>query len=222
MSTTTKKTSSKKTNSLNIHQRLIEARKNCQQVLVKTEMAHARFTSITHDQVTEACRQALLDAGINFYSHNLKAEINGNTTFITADVTFVNVDSPEDSLTMSLVGSGTSNTGHGIGIALSYGYKYLFAKLMMIMSGTQDEADMYLTEQKLVPNKPKETGIDKCTPEQEQEVCALLGQALSVDPSVQSNMLKHFGVNDVSQLSRTQAAQSIQHLKDKYSNGGLS
>ena len=206
---TTKPTTSKK-KTVNIHQRMNAARADCNQVLEKTEMAHARFTSVTHDQITAAVRDPLLKHGVSFWNHDIKTNIDGNTTFVAGSTTFCSIDNPDDKFTTDWIGSGTSNTGHGIGIAMSYGMKYLFSKLLLIMSGTTDEADMYVTEQ--VRAEPRAQAEEPRTEAQRNQLRKLFIQAEEAKAGVTGSILNHFGAETVVELNKTQAQQCIQHI----------
>jgi len=78
------------------------------------------------------------------------------------------------------------------------------------MSGTTDEADMYVTEQ--VRAEPTPQAEEPSTEAQRNQLRKLFIQAEEAKAGVTGSILNHFGAETVVELNKTQAQQCIQHI----------
>jgi len=105
------------------------------------------YKAVTHDQVTALVRQHMIDAGIVCFpvlveSQSIPKE-EGAKQFryeATYDFTFVNMEVPEDRLTIRIQAHAMDNADKAPGKALSYAKKYAVLKLFEIETGEDEES----------------------------------------------------------------------------------
>ena len=138
--------------SLNIHQRLLLVATEASYVQKKGRTtAGGTYNYAKHDDVMAAVRPALIRYGVG-WSITVNPELSASESAgktksgaeqtmwtLWADVTFYNVDKPEDSITARFVGEGIDTGDKATGKALSYMTKNALLKTFLIESG--DEAD---------------------------------------------------------------------------------
>lgn len=139
---------------MNIYQRIAEVQKVCKYVKKDAEVGTGgnKYKAVTHDKVMELVRQPMIDNGIlTFTSQQLKGEhYDGQTRSGTAkirfeavyDVSFVNIEDPEDRFMVSVEAHGEDSNDKAPGKAISYATKTAFLKTFMIATGENDEARM--------------------------------------------------------------------------------
>ena len=111
------------------------------------------YKAVTHDQVTALVRQHMMDAGIVCIPYLVESlslpKEEGSKQFryeATYDFTFVNVEVPEDRLTIRIQAHAMDNADKAPGKALSYAKKYAVLKLFEIETG-EDEESRYKEEE---------------------------------------------------------------------------
>lgn len=138
--------------SLNIHQRLLLVATEASYVQKKGRAtAGGAYNYAKHDDVMAAVRPALIRYGVG-WSITVDPELSSSESAgktksgaeqtiwtLWADVTFFNVDKPEDCITVKFVGEGIDMGDKATGKALSYMTKNALLKTFLIESG--DEAD---------------------------------------------------------------------------------
>ena len=100
-----------------------------------------QFPYITHDAVSAHIRPAFIKHGIMVLPSITTATNDGNRTELAVSVDFVNVDSPEDKITVRSIGYGVDKGDKGPGKAFSYAVKYAYLKLFMLNSADDIEKD---------------------------------------------------------------------------------
>lgn len=98
------------------------------------------YSIVSHDAVTAKVRPALHKHGIVYHPSNLRRLQDGNRTEIEIDVTFVNIDDPNDKITVPSLGYGIDGQDKGPGKAISYAVKYALLKALGLETG--DDADL--------------------------------------------------------------------------------
>lgn len=138
--------------SLNIFQRLLLVATEASYVQKKGRVtAGGTYNYAKHDDVMAAVRPALIRYGVG-WSITVDPELSSSESAgktksgaeqtiwtLWADVTFFNVDKPEDHITVKFVGEGIDAGDKATGKALSYMTKNALLKTFLIESG--DEAD---------------------------------------------------------------------------------
>jgi hypothetical protein len=145
---------------LNLYQRINEVRKNINYVQKDKSVSTGggSYKAVTHDQVTGMVREHLVKHGIVSYpvlveSTSNPKEVNANMETAkqfryeaTYDIVFVNVDDPQDTLTIRIQSHAMDNADKACGKALSYAKKYAILKLFEIETG-EDEESRYQSEE---------------------------------------------------------------------------
>lgn len=105
------------------------------------------YRAVSHDQVTALVRQHMMDAGIVCVPYLVESQSmpkeEGSKQFryeATYDFTFVNVEVPEDRLTIRIQAHAMDNADKAPGKALSYAKKYAVLKLFEIETGEDEES----------------------------------------------------------------------------------
>lgn len=140
-----------KPESLNIHQRMMIARREMGYIQ-KKQQGGLPFATVNHDEVTVAARIALDKANVLAIPNVLSHEKTGNTTTVTLSITFVNPDNPEERYDVVAFAENNNGQDKGPGGAMSYGWKYCYLKALMAETGEKD-ADQQNVDTK--PEQPK-------------------------------------------------------------------
>jgi hypothetical protein len=179
----------------NIYQRLNEVRKAVQ--YLQKDASVTGYRAITHDYVTSEVRPHLIENGIMVVPRQSSYELRdtGKTTkngipftnYIGVyDFDFVNIDEPQDKVTVRIGAMSEDTADKGAGGAISYAMKYAFLKLFNIETGDSEESRYeqkpdYITADQVVEIEDmiKEMGVD-------EEKFLKLGKAKSVDKLLSS------------------------------------
>lgn len=118
------------------------------------------YKAVTHDMVTAVIRKSLVSNGIVVHLEQLKSDMlvyrdkakGENMHLYSGDygVSFVNVDSPEDRVTVTINAHAADNGDKAPGKAASYATKYAMLKIFSLETGESDESrfsDPYTPEQ---------------------------------------------------------------------------
>lgn len=101
----------------------------------KDKKAGMRYSIVSHDVVTAKVRPFLLKHGI-VYPVSIKEHWqDGNMTGVLAEVSFVNVDDPQDRVIVNAMGYGIDDQDKGPGKAVSYAVKYALLKTLGLETG---------------------------------------------------------------------------------------
>ena len=96
---------------------------------------------ISHDQTTMQTKKAFARHGIMVLPTVIEHSKDGNRTELTVECRFVNVDKPDDFVTVKGIGYGVDTSDKGPGKAFSYAMKYIYMKALMLNSADDIEAD---------------------------------------------------------------------------------
>jgi hypothetical protein len=162
---------------LNIYQRMLKVQKDV--VFVKKEnRGGLKFKTVTHDQVVELCRKSFMKHGIHVSASLTDHEVevvrsqkvkDGKSyeavnlfTKVDLQVSFVNVDNPEDRIEVVMGGHGIDPQDKGIGKAISYGKKYAILTALLLETGDDpDKENLNYSDED--PPPPKHWVDDKET-----------------------------------------------------------
>ena len=140
---------------LNLYQRINEVRKSIDYIQKDKNVsagAGGSYKAVTHDAVTGMVRDHMVKHGIvcvPFLVNSLMnpKEVNANMETAkqaryeaTYDFTFVNIDDPNDKLTIRVESHAMDNADKACGKALSYAKKYAILKLFEIETGEDEES----------------------------------------------------------------------------------
>jgi len=133
----------------NIYQRLNNIRREVQ--YLQKDASVSGYRAITHDFVTSAIRQHLIDNGVLTIPRQKSWELRdtGKTTskdtpftvFVgTYDIDFVNEDPPNDFVTVTITATAEDTADKNPGKCLSYAVKYACLKVFNIETGESEES----------------------------------------------------------------------------------
>lgn len=139
---------------MNLYQRINEVRKSIDYIRKDKSVSTGggSYKAVTHDQVTALVRDHMVKHGIVSYpilveSVSQPKEVNANMETAkqfryeaTYDIVFVNIDEPQDKLTIRIQAHAMDNADKACGKALSYAKKYAILKLFEIETGEDEES----------------------------------------------------------------------------------
>lgn len=100
------------------------------------------YRIVTFNEVNNKVREALKDWRVLIVPKVTNHEKNGKETIVTMSADIINVDKPDDRMTVDgYVGYGIDNSDKGSGKAISYAYKYLLMKLFLMDIGDDEESE---------------------------------------------------------------------------------
>jgi len=142
---------------LNIHQRINAIMKDLSYIQKEKEKVNNQYTFVSHDAVTMAVQPKLVEHGVvvipSVISHDQEwtqydDTYNGQTkikwrgfTSVDINVSFVNIDDPEDKFDVQFFGYGIDEQDKGPGKAFSYAKKYAFLQVFCLGTGDDPERD---------------------------------------------------------------------------------
>lgn len=145
---------------LNIHQRINAVMGKLTRVSKDAQMKSGpAYKFVSHDAVTEAIHPLLVEHGINAIPSVTSRSVDGNRTEVDINIDFVNIDEPDDKVSVQFFGYGIDPQDKGPGKAFSYAKKYAFLQVFCLGTGDdpeQDNIDHKPAEKKEKPNFTKE------------------------------------------------------------------
>lgn len=126
---------------LNIYQRIQKVMADVAYVQKETKQVNNQYRFVSHDAVTALLHPKLVEHGIVMVPTVVDYSQDGNRTTATMDVSFVNVDEPEDRVSIQCFGYGIDQQDKGPGKAISYATKYALLKLFVLETGDDPERD---------------------------------------------------------------------------------
>ena len=139
---------------MNIYQKVNEVRKAIGYVKKDKSVSTGggSYKAVTHDQVIGMVRGSLIEQGIVIVAdtteatfHPKEPDTKQRLYEATYSVHFVNVENPEDRISMTMNAHALDNGDKAPGKAISYATKYAILKLFAIETG-EDEESRYQSE----------------------------------------------------------------------------
>lgn len=129
--------------SKNIYQRLHAIMEDVSYVKKEDKKVNNQYKFVSHDAVTAKIRPAMLKHGVAAIPSYFDISVDGNRTNCSVSMTFVNIEQPEDSVTIPCAGfgQGIDPQDKGAGKAMSYAYKYALLKVFALETGDDPEKD---------------------------------------------------------------------------------
>jgi len=191
--------------SLNLFQRMRNIMDDVKYIQKEDKKVNNQYTFVSHDAVTKLIHIALVKHGVvmlpSVVSHEREGQ-NGMRTVATVDVTFVNVDDPQDRETITSVGYGIDNQDKGIGKAVSYAVKYAMLKAFCLETGDDPERDM-------TDFKPSD---EKLT---EQQCIKVIESLMQCPEGTEQNLIDWLKVDRLSDVPTGKFGQIMDILKQK-------
>jgi len=134
---------------LNIYQRLNKIRVAVS--YIQKDAAVQGYKAITHDMVTSEVRPHLIEYGVIVVPRQITGELRETgkktskdtpvTIYVaTYEIDFVNIDNPDDKVTVTIGSAAEDQNDKGPGKAVSYATKTAMLKLFSIETGESDES----------------------------------------------------------------------------------
>lgn len=172
---------------------------------VKKDASVSGYKAVTHDKVVSECRQALVDEGVVIYPEQLNhsmpimrdAEKGVKMHLYSADyvIHFVNMDNPEDRISVTINSQANDNGDKAPGKAVTYATKTAMLKVLCLETGENDESR---TEEFATVTETQIKGIE-----------ALLGD----DEDLKHRMLGSLNIEAVSEIPKAHYNTVISNLK---------
>ena len=119
------------------------------------------YKAVTHDQVISVCRKELVDAGIVIVPEQLrgeiiikrdvKAEVKMHLYSGDYAIHFVNIDDPQDRISVCVNAHAADNGDKAPGKCLTYASKSAILKVLSLETGEDDESRTYEPEPEPLP-----------------------------------------------------------------------
>lgn len=153
---------------LNIYQRMKLVMEKVSYVQKEDKKVNNQYTFVSHDAVTAKIRPALIEAGIVTVPRVVRHAQDGNRTEADIELDFVNVDKPEDKVTVAMFGFGIDPQDKGPGKAISYAVKYALLKAFSLETGDDPERDQIPHEKSIQSvHKPTDGAWEAMSPEEQ-------------------------------------------------------
>ena len=137
---------------MNIYQRLNAVMKQVSYVQKEEKMVNNQYRFVSHDAVTAKVRPFLIEQGVLMTTNVVSFTNNGNRTEVMVALEFINIDKPDERITINSLGYGIDPQDKGPGKAVSYAVKYGILKTLCLETGDDPERDTIAHE----PEHPKQ------------------------------------------------------------------
>jgi hypothetical protein len=176
---------------LNVYQRINEVRKRCPFIKKNKEVSGGgNYMAVTHDKVTAELRDHLIDLGIVIVPRLVRSNVadTGTTTKNNIpiiryeahyEIDFVNIDRPDDRVTVPIEAHALDQGDKAPGKAASYATKYAMLKLFSIETGDAEEERIHDTKaagKAALPGKasPTDGAIERLAPDRREAMNRVL------------------------------------------------
>lgn len=195
---------------MNIFQRLNEVRKEVQ--YLQKDKKVENYMAVTHDMVTAHLRPHFIQHGIFVTVNEMTSHLEntGKTTskgtpitrFMGSyEVSFINMDEPEDKVSITLSSIAEDTADKGPGKAISYAVKYAFLKIFNIETGESEESRI----------PAEQTFI---TEEQVNTLHSMISDN-GLQEDVVNKFLSWLGVGDITEISTKDYQKALAALDGK-------
>lgn len=147
----------------NIYQRVNAVMKEVTYIQKENKKVNGQYTFVSHDAVTGILHEPMARHGIVMVPTVAELEQEGNRTSIKMEINFINIDKPEDKITVYHWGYGIDSQDKGIGKAVSYAVKYALLKLFCLETGDDVEKDNidYVPSQAIIEAEANKKLLDE-------------------------------------------------------------
>jgi hypothetical protein len=168
---------------LNIYQRINKVMQSVKYVQKDRQVTGGgqNYKAVTHDQVVAVARQELVKNGIMIYPEQLQSrmiqerdlqrEIKMHLYSGDYAIHFVNIDKPDDRVTVTINAHAADNGDKAPGKAVTYATKTAILKVLCLETGENDESRAKDTETISSEQADKLVELAKQSGNTEQDVC---------------------------------------------------
>jgi|GEM_PF-2063464 len=144
---------------MNIYQRMLAIMGELKYIQKGDKQVNGQYRFVGHDAVTAKCHDMFVKHGVYCLPDVREWRQDNNRTEVTMDMTFVNVDQPNDKMVIRVFGFGVDNQDKGPGKAVSYAYKYGLLKAFALETGDDAEKDSidHITDLEVAIKEHRET-----------------------------------------------------------------
>lgn len=130
-------------NEVNIYQRLHAIMQDVGYIQKENKKVNNQYTFVSHDAVTAKMRKSFLKHGVMAVPNFFDISQDGNKTMCSVGFVFINIEKPEDRVTVDCAGfgQGIDPQDKGAGKAMSYAVKYALLKMFSLETGDDPEKD---------------------------------------------------------------------------------
>lgn len=190
----------------NIYQRMIQVMEEVDFVQKGNKKVNGQYTFVSHDAVKRALHHPMAKAGI-YMKYTLKEMTqDGNRTTALVEVTFYNVDNPEEKIIVESKGYGIDTQDKGPGKAVSYAVKYAMLNAFCLETG--DDSDKDLNEHEPEPNY-----VPACLSTEQVVAIELLSKKNPEKMKLIMKYLKKEGIDHLSELPASSYNRIVESLQ---------
>ena len=148
-----------------IHQRMFAVMASVNRITKGDKKVNNQYSYVSQESIIEQIRPALIENGIFTVVSVESHTQDGPRCEVTIIVDFVNVDNPDDKITVRGFGHGVDPSDKGPGKAISYAVKYIFLKNFCIETGENPDRKphepqkQHRTEPKAEPAPKNDTAL---------------------------------------------------------------
>lgn len=195
-----------KTENKNIYQRLRDIMLDVKAINKESKKINGQYTYVSHDSVAKALHDPMAKAGVVMIPTIAELSQDGNRTAAKVDISFVNVDNPQDQLTVTYWGYGIDGQDKGIGKAVSYAVKYCLLKTFCLETGDDVEKDN-------IEHKKQDARDEVMKKKITQEQWEQLENYLAENLDLRQRMLSHLKTKGIESLQDLPEALYPMYLK---------
>ena len=187
---------------MNIYQRVNAVMQKV--TYIKKDTKVQGYSAVTHDNVVAMVRAELVRAGIVIYPEQLGCDMpimrDGKDIkmhLYTADylIHFVNIDKPDDRISVKINSHANDNGDKAPGKALSYAIKYAILKVFSLETGENDES--------------RSEALATITPTQIKGINSIL----EGEESIKDRMLAYLKVESVEEILKADYNKTVAQIK---------
>ena len=197
---------------LSIHQRIALVMKDVGYVqkdkVVRDKNGKEIYRVTSHDTVIRVIRPSLIKHGILAVPKVVRHErIGSNLTTADLEIDFINVEKPQDKITVTYFGYGIDSGDKGPGKAISYAVRYAYLKVLSLETGDDPE------------NDPSEFEEEKISEEEYinlREICE--SKNFPIDKTLSRLAIKIFQKKTIQDITKTELEAAKKHLIEAKAN----
>lgn len=202
---------------INIYQRINAVMRKVKYVQKDRQVTGggANYKAVTHDQVISVAREALVEYGVVVFPEQVASEI-----LIQRDlekqikmhlysgeykINFVNIDNPDDKITVSINAHANDNGDKAPGKAVTYATKTAILKVLCLETGENDESR-------------EESKVGYITPDQQNELAGLI----KGDDALWQNLCAAYSIQGLEFIKVTKLEEIKQRIETYWSRRNAS
>ena len=171
--------------------------------------AGANYKAVTHDQVTSIVRPLFVEVGIVIYPEQLTSsmpimrdvekQIKMHLYEGSYSIHFVNIDKPDDRITVKIFAQANDNGDKAPGKAATYATKTAILKVLCLETGENEES------------REVEREASKAI---DDHAVSFLGAAIDGDPRLWKSLCSAYGINHLNQIPKSKESEVTKRIHD--------